>query len=117
VSRQEDAQAASAPIITAMVGAYMLVFFFGYVPESTASRVLSVIPPIAPFLMPMRMASGAASVLEIAASLVLLVGAVVLAWKLTATIYEQVLLHRGSRIPWRTALSFAGGRGGTTSRF
>ena len=61
VSRQEDAQAAAAPIGYGLVAAYMLVFVFGYVPDSTASTVLSMLPPIAPFLMPMRMAAGAAS--------------------------------------------------------
>jgi ABC-2 type transport system permease protein len=105
VSRQEDAQGAAAPIMTALIGAYLLVFVFGYVPDSTVSRVLSIIPPIAPFLMPMRMAAGAASIVEIALALVLLLAATVGAWKLAAKIYEQVLLHKGSRIAWRDALS------------
>lgn len=105
VSRQEDAQAASAPILTAMIAGYMLVFIFGYVPESTASRIMSLIPPIAPFLMPMRMAAGAASVVEIVVSFALLLGSVLLAWKLAGRIYEQVLLRRGSRISWGDALA------------
>ena len=105
VSRQEDAQAASAPILTAMIGAYMIVFFFGYAPESPASRIMSLIPPIAPFLMPMRMAAGAASVVEIVASMALLLAATVGAWKLAGRIYDKVLLRRGSRIGWRDALS------------
>lgn len=105
VSRQEDAQAASAPILTAMIGAYMIVFFFGYAPESLASRIMSLIPPIAPFLMPMRMAAGAASVVEIVASMALLLAATVGAWKLAGRIYDKVLLRRGSRIGWRDALS------------
>jgi len=108
VSRQEDAQAAAAPIMTALIGAYMLVFIFGYVPDSTASRIMSVIPPIAPLLMPMRMAAGAASVVEVVLALVLLVATILGAWKLTGRIYEQVLLRRGSRVSWRDALSLAG---------
>jgi ABC-2 type transport system permease protein len=105
VSRQEDAQAAAAPFFIVMIGAYMLVFITGYVPTSMASRILSVLPPIAPFLMPMRMAAGAASVVEIVVALVLLLGATVAAWKLAGRIYEQVLLRRGSRIPWSEALA------------
>ncbi len=108
VARQEDAQAAAAPIIALMIVAYMVVFVFGYVPDSTASRVLSLIPPIAPFLMPMRMAAGAASVLEVVGAVVLLVAATVGVWKLTGRIYDQVLLRRGSRISWRDALALAG---------
>jgi ABC-2 type transport system permease protein len=103
VSRQEDAQAAAAPIMYALVAAYMLVFVFGYVPDSTASRVMSLIPPITPLLMPMRMAAGAASVVEVVVAVVLLLAAITGAWKLAARIYEQVLLRRGSRITWRDA--------------
>jgi ABC-2 type transport system permease protein len=103
VSRQEDAQAAAAPIMAVLVSAYLLVFFFGYVPDSTASRVLSVLPPMAPFLMPMRMASGAASIVEVVVALVLLVGSVIVAWRLTGKLYEQVLLRRGTRISWASA--------------
>lgn len=105
VSRQEDAQAAAAPIMTVLVGAYLLIYVFGYVPKSGASRVLSVLPPVAPFLMPMRMAAGAASVLEITVALVLLAASIVALWKLSSRVYEQVLLRRGSRIPWREALA------------
>ncbi len=110
VSRQEDAQAASAPIMTALIGAYLLVFIFGLEPESTASTIMSLVPPIAPLLMPIRMAAGAASVLEVALSLVLLVAATFGAWKLAGRIYDRVLLRRGARIGWRDALSI--GRNG-----
>jgi ABC-2 type transport system permease protein len=105
VSRQEDAPAAAAPIVTVLIAAYVMIYIFGYVPESTASRVLSVIPPVAPFLMPMRMAAGAASVVEVVLALVLLVATTVVVWKLAGRVYEQVLLRRGSRIPWREALA------------
>ena len=107
VSRQEDAQAASAPIMSAMIGAYILVFVFGYMPESTVSRVMSVIPPIAPFLMPMRMAAGAASVVEIVVAGGLLILATAGVWKLASRIYEQMVLRQGTRISWRAAISSA----------
>ena len=104
VSRQEDAQAAAAPIMYGMVAAYMLVFIFGYIPDSTVSMVMSLIPFITPLLMPMRMASGAASMVEVAVAVVLLLGTTVATWKLASRIYEQVLLRRGSRITWRDAI-------------
>lgn len=104
VSRQEDAQAANAPAMTMLVLAYMTIFFFGYVPKSTPARVLSVIPFFAPFEMPMRMAAGAASVVEIVLALVLLVLAVAGVAVLASRIYAQVLLQRGTRITWSAAL-------------
>jgi ABC-2 type transport system permease protein len=105
VSRQEDAQAAVGPIMTVLIVAYVTVYVFGYVPESMASRVLSVLPPIAPFLMPMRMTAGAASVAEVTIALVLLVATTVAIWKVAGKVYEQVLLRRGARIPWREAVA------------
>jgi ABC-2 type transport system permease protein len=110
VSRQEDAQAASAPVLSMMIAAYMIVFIFGFVPESTASRVMSLIPPIAPLLMPMRMAAGAATVAEVVTAMVLLVAATFGVWKLTGRVFEQALLQRGARISWRRALATVGPR-------
>lgn len=104
VSRQEDASAAATPILTVLILAYVLVFSFGYVPRSTASTVMSLIPPIAPLLMPMRMAAGAASAVEVVVAAVLLVVTIAGSWKVSARVYEEVLLRRGSRIGWREAL-------------
>ncbi len=104
VSRQEDAQAANAPAMSLMVLAYMTIFFFGYVPKSGAARVLSVIPFFAPFEMPMRMAAGAASVVEIVTALVLLVATIAGVAVVASRIYAQVLLQRGTRIKWMAAL-------------
>jgi ABC-2 type transport system permease protein len=109
VSRQEDAQAAAAPITTILIASYIAVFIFGYVPESLASTILSLVPPLAPFLMPMRMAAGAASLLEIGASLLLLLATIVVVGKLAGSVYDKVILHRGSRIPWREAFLMSRG--------
>lgn len=110
VSRQEDAQAASAPIMTALGGSYMLVFVLGYIPGSTASRILSLLPPVAPTLMPMRMAAGSASAVEVVVALVLLALSILGVWKLTGRVYGAVVLRRGERITWGTVWSVVRGR-------
>ena len=107
VSRQEDAQAAAAPISTVLIGAYLLVFIFGYAPDSTATTVMSLIPPLAPMIMPMRMAAGAAPVWQVVLAIVLLAVAIVAVWKLAGKVYEQVLLRRGQRISWKEVASLA----------
>jgi ABC-2 type transport system permease protein len=66
-----------------------------------------VVPPFAPLLMPLRVATGSASVLEIALAAVLLVLAVVLMLRLAGRIYAHTLLHRGARLRWRQALRSA----------
>jgi ABC-2 type transport system permease protein len=107
VSRQEDAQGAVMPISTFLTAAYILMFAFASDPGSAAARALSVLPPFAPLLMPLRVATGSASVLEIVLAAVLLVGAVVLMLRLAGRIYAHTLLHRGARLRWRQALQSA----------
>jgi ABC-2 type transport system permease protein len=104
VSRVEDAQGAAAPITTAFTLGYLLVFTLGADPTSTAARVLSVLPPFAPLLMPLRMVTGAASIVEIVVAAVLLALAVVAMIRLAGTVYARTLLHRGRRLRWREAL-------------
>ena len=104
VSRVEDAQSAAAPISTAFTLGYLLVFTFGADPEGTPARVLSILPPFAPLLMPLRMVTGAASIVEIVVAAVLLVLAVWAMVRLAGSVYSRTLLHRGSRLTWRQAL-------------
>lgn len=103
VSRQEDAQAAAAPILSLLMAGYLFVLLFGY-NSSGVLTVLSLLPPTASLTMPMRMANGDAPVWQIVLSLVLLAAAIVGVWKGASKIFEQVLLRRGSRIEWKDAL-------------
>jgi ABC-2 type transport system permease protein len=103
VSRMEDAQSAAAPITSAFTVAYILVFTVGSDPASLATRILSILPPFAPLLMPLRMVTGAASVVEIAVAAALLALSVVAMIRLAGSVYARTLLHRGSRISWRDA--------------
>ena len=104
VSRQEDAQGAAAPISMVFTAAYITVFTLGYVPDSLASRILSVIPPFAPLLMPLRMVTGSASILEITVAAVLLLAAIYGMLRLAGAVYARTLLHRGSRLRWKEVL-------------
>jgi ABC-2 type transport system permease protein len=104
VSRMEDAQGAAAPITSAFTVGYILVFTFGSDPGSVATRVLSVLPPFAPLLMPLRMVTGAASIAEIVIAATLLALSVVGMIRLAGSVYSRTLLHRGSRMTWRAAL-------------
>jgi ABC-2 type transport system permease protein len=104
VSRMEDAQGAAAPITTAFMIGYILVFAFGSDPSGTVARVMSILPPFSPLLMPLRMVTGAASVVEVVVAAVLLGAAVVAMIRLAGSIYARTLLHRGSRLRWRDVL-------------
>lgn len=103
VSRMEDAQSAAAPIQAAFTVGYLLVFTFGNDPTGTVARVLSILPPFSPLLMPLRMVTGAASVVEIVVAAVLLALSVVGMIRLAGSVYSRTLLHRGTRLRWRDA--------------
>jgi len=104
VSRQEDAQSAAAPISMVFTVAYLTVFILGANPHSTAARIVSVLPPFAPLLMPLRVSTGAASVVEIVLAAVLLLAATFGMLRLAGAVYGRTLLHRGSRLRWKQAL-------------
>ena len=104
VSRVEDAQSAAAPITTAITAGYILVFVFGADPTGTPARVLSILPPFSPLLMPLRMVTGAASVVEVVVAAVLLALSVYAVILLAGSVYSRTLLHRGRRLGWREAI-------------
>jgi ABC-2 type transport system permease protein len=104
VSRQEDAQSAAAPISLLFTAGYMAVFVLGANPYSTVTRIVSVLPPFAPLLMPRRVAVGAASILEIVVAAVGLLLATFGMLRLAGSVYGRTLLHRGSRLQWKQAL-------------
>jgi ABC-2 type transport system permease protein len=104
VSRQEDAQAAAVPVTVILMTGYVAVFIFVGDPRLPVARVMSLLPPFSPLLMPMRIAAGAASALDITVALVLLVASIALMARLAGRIYGQLLLRRGSRVNWLDAL-------------
>ncbi len=104
VSRQEDAQTASLPITIVVSIAYVLLVPIGTQPDSTVALVMSLLPPFAPLLMPLRIATGSASPLEVVVAVVLLVAAIYGMLRLAGAVYARTLLHRGSRLTWRQAL-------------
>lgn len=104
VTRQEDAQAAGMPITLAVMAPYLLVCVFASNPDSTAATIASMIPPFAPLLMPLRIATGAAEAWQVAVAVILLAITIVVVLRVAAAIYARSLLQRGARISWRQAL-------------
>jgi ABC-2 type transport system permease protein len=105
VSRVEDAQSATAPITVVFLGAYMAVFVLGSDTGSTAATVLSLLPPFAPLMMPLRIATDTATWWQVVVAAVLLIAAAVWMLRLAGAIYARTLLHRGARLGWRDALA------------
>jgi ABC-2 type transport system permease protein len=65
--------------------------------DSVIALVLSLVPPLAPVMMSMRIAVGAAADWQIALSLALMVAAIYAAWTLSAHIYRVGTLMYGKK--------------------
>ena len=107
VSRQEDLQSSTTVLTILLVIGYLLAFPAIDDPDGALAVVASLIPLFAPIIMPLRVALNAASPLEIAASLVFLIGGIALLVPLGARIYERSVLRMGKpmrlREAWRAA--------------
>jgi ABC-2 type transport system permease protein len=107
VSRQEDLQSSSTPVTLILVAGYLVAFPVVDDPSSSLAVITSLVPFTAPIVMPVRVAVGEASGLEIVASLGILVAAIGLLIPLGARIYEGAVLRMGKPMKLREALRAA----------
>lgn len=115
VSRTEEAQVASTPVVLIGVVSYLLAFTVVVTdPNATVSRVLSLVPPIAPIAFPARIGFEGVPVWEILTGVGVMVLAVVGVTRLAARIYAGALLAGGGRVKvrqaWKAAGELAAGR-------
>ncbi|WP_034087569.1 ABC transporter permease [Streptacidiphilus albus] len=108
VSRQEDVQGLTFPAVMPLIAAWVI--GISVVPTDPGSPLvtwLSMIPPTAPVLMPMRIAMGVAPMWQVLLSALLAVGFAGLLLRFAARIYRNSVLRSGSRVPLREALKAA----------
>lgn len=105
VSRQEDIGGATFPALVFLAVGYVLgISILPRHPDSRLTEVLSIIPPFAPTLMPMRLTIGGVPTWEAMLSTALvLVMIPALVW-LAARIYRNAVLHTGARVTLTRAL-------------
>jgi len=103
VSRQEDLQSSSTPVTMVLVASYLIAFPTLDDPDSKLGVIASLVPFSSPIVMPTRVAVGAASTVEIAASLGLLALAIALLVPLGARIYDGAVLRVGKPLKMREA--------------
>ena len=112
VSRSEDAQAAAMPVALFGVASYLVALSVVLPnPESTASRLISLLPPVAPIAFPARIGIGDAPVWEILLGMVITMAAIVIVVRLAARIYAGAILSGGGRMKplqaWRASRELA----------
>ena len=104
VSRQEDVNSAATPITMLVMVGYVLAQVTLADPHGTAASVMSWVPPFSAMLMPLRIASGTTSLVQIIGSAVLMLLVTVALARVAARIYERSVLRTGTRVSWRDAL-------------
>ena len=101
VPRQEDIQAVTAPLTILILASFFLSFGALDDPSSTLARVLSLIPPSAPMVMPVRLIAGNVPAWEVVLSIALTVAAAAGLIALAARVYGAAVLRTGSRVTLR----------------
>ena len=101
VERQEESGSVLTPLSLLLIGTYVLA-------QSAASggfgRFLAIFPLTSPIVMPVRIALGDASAIEIVVSLAVGVATLVLVIRLGAALYRRGIVHTGRRLRLREAL-------------
>ncbi len=110
VSRQEDANSTTAPLMIVLVGAYLIGISVSEAPESGLAVASTLIPPLAPMVVPARAAQDALPIGELMLSIALMVAASALLLWLAARIYDRAVLRMGAPLRLRQALALARGR-------
>lgn len=104
VSRQEDVSGAIAPIMIFLVASYVLAALLAADPGSSWATVVSILPPFAPIVMSVRMATGDATAFQVALAIVLDVVSIAgLIW-LASRIYASSILQLGGHMRFLDAL-------------
>lgn len=105
VSRQEDIGSITAPVtILMLVPFYTAVFMVPVNPDGDITRILSMAPFFAPFMMPFRTAFTEVPAWQLGVAVALSAASIPLFVWLAATVYKRGVLHTGSRLTLRQAL-------------
>jgi ABC-2 type transport system permease protein len=104
VSRQEDVNSTSGPLMIVIIAMFFAAFSSIDDPEASWSTTLSWIPPFSAILMPLRIAAGVATPVQIVCTVLLMVAATALLSLVAAKIYQRSILRIGRTVTWKEAL-------------
>jgi len=104
VSRQEDAQQTLLPVYLPTFVGYFIALQAVASPDSLLATIGAIVPFTSPFVLPVLVATGSASVVLVIVSIVLLVATGFGLLMLAGRVYEFTLLRSGSRIKLLDAL-------------
>lgn len=105
VSRQEDVNSTTTPLTLLIMAMFFSAIFSVNNPDSALIGVLGWIPPFSAVLMPLRIASGVASPLQVVVTIVVMVAATAILAVLAARVYQRSILRVGRSMTWREAFA------------
>jgi ABC-2 type transport system permease protein len=108
VSRQEELQNTATPLNLLLLASFFVAFMASVGGgDTTLARVSTFLPPVAPMVMPVRIAGGDAAPWEVAVALAIMLVSIVAVVLLAARLYEGAILRTGARVKlgdaWRGA--------------
>jgi ABC-2 type transport system permease protein len=104
VARQEEVQSVTMPFTAFLVVGLLLVYATIASPDSPWVRLLSFLPPLAPILMPARLALGHVASWEVPLAIAIELASIVGMAMLAGRIYQAALVRGGARLSWGSAL-------------
>ena len=95
VERQEEVGTVVSPLMALLIGTFVLVQI---APTSTAVGVLAYVPLSAPLVVPVRLAAGTSSPIEVIGSLLIGIATAVLLARFAAVVYQRAIVRTGRRL-------------------
>ena len=102
-SRIADAQAAASPVIALLVVIYILAFVAVANPGAGWVTIVSMLPPSAPIIMPLRAALVDVPAWQVTLAVVFMLGGIYGLFRVGARLYRNAVLHTGARLRLRDA--------------
>jgi ABC-2 type transport system permease protein len=108
VSRPEDMQNTTSPLLVLLVGGYVASLAVLDDPDSALAKALTFVPPAAPMVVPIRTARDALAAWELAVSIALLLLGTLLLIRLGERVYERTVLRLSAPVKLSQVLRRAG---------
>ncbi|WP_032388609.1 ABC transporter permease [Rhodococcoides fascians] len=105
VSRQEDVNSTTMPLLILIMAMFFAAFYSVSDPESTLANTLSWVPPFSAIMMPLRIAAGVTSPVQIVGSAVLMIVTTAILAMGAAKIYQRSILRIGKTVSWKEAFA------------
>lgn len=104
VSRQEDSQSTTTPILIALIASYIATNAALGNPDGSLAQIGTFLPPMAPLVVPGRAALGELPAWELALSLLIMLASILVVMRLAGRIYDRSVLRFGTPMKLREAL-------------